>query len=348
MNKLFNILAALMVLFVVGCTSNNGNSKAEGKRLKSMADYDIVYLENGNLVFYNIDLKRGYTYKNEKDSVVNAAFLNDSVLYYTVSTNKNLVLKSLVLNDQDVQPEKVLDWNLKVDDCENIIDGNLGDMCFNPQRTKIALYSDMVSAVQMYSKLSVFDLQSKTLRQVVLFKYNPETGEIIQSDDAYDFTPNYDANLYGQDFEFDEFGNLYYIKNGTKISMTDQLVYRDIFRINPKSSDKYVNVYPVSTDPQISKVLFTARLPWGNYKHSTYCVSTLDGLMQLPLDAAMTKVAPKWIKNGALVFVAQQRDNEGKLVTKADGKPACQVKVMDPSGQISIIGDACDFAVKSF
>lgn len=356
MNKLFTLLAALVILFLAGCSSNankkNGNAleladeMVLSTKVNCMADYDLVYLENGKLVFYHVYTKKSEIFSKENDSVVNAVYLDDSTLFYTVSVNENLVLKRLNLKDEDPEPLKEIDWNLKLKDCENFIEGSLGDLSMNREQTMIGMGSDMAFMDMMYSKQHVYDIYQKEIQVNTLFTVDPKTGEITGTDEVSAFSPYNYYNIKGADFDFNREGELFYVKDGARVCLTNQFNYRDIFHLNPNASVRFVEVYPITMNPQGTKLLFTAMMPWGNYDYSTYCVASIDGQMQVPLYSELTKVKPRWLKNGSLVYVTQPRNDAGEIIKDAEGKSVYQVMIMDSRGKINAIGNARDFVVK--
>jgi hypothetical protein len=336
MKKFFILIPALLLLFMASCDSNNG---------QPLIDYDMVYLQGGKLAFYKDQPQETRIYKSEHDSVVNAVYSLDSILYYTVSHHGDLILKSLDLKDPKAKPVKVINWDLKLSDCDNYMDGNLGAMCFNKAQDQLAMNSVMAYSYHQYCNLNIYDFQSKTLKKGALYQYMPDTDELYLTDEKIDFRPYKEYNV-ANTFETTIFGDLYFKMDSTKISLTDQLDYRKMMWLEPELPTEYVDINVISTNPDRTKVLFTAMMPWDDYNYSCYCVSTMDGKTQTSLDSELTKTEPRWLHDGSLVFVSQQRDNEGKKVVDKNNKPVYDLKVMAPDGTIKVIGNACDFVVK--
>lgn len=336
MKKSFILIPALALLFLASCDSNNG---------QPLTDYDMVYLQGGKMVFYKDQPQENRIYKTERDSVVNAIYSLDSTLYYTVSHNGDLILKSLDLKDPKAKPVKVINWDLKTIDCDNYMDGNLGDLCFNKAQNQLAMRSVMAYSYHLYCNINVYDLKNKTMNKAALYQYMPDTDELYITDEKIDFRPYKEYNV-ANTFETSIFGDLYYKVDSTKISLTNQLDYRKMMPLEPEESTEYVDINVISMNPDRSKVLFTAMMPWDDYNYSCYCVSTLDGKTQISLDSEMTKREPRWLKDGSLVFVSQQRDNEGHKVVDKNNKPVYDLKVMASDGTIKVLGNACDFVLR--
>lgn len=330
------MLFPVMLLFcMAGCDFNNG----------PLTDYDLVYLNGGKLVFYNLQSEKATTFKGEKDSVVNAAYLSNNTLYYNVSSKGNLVLKSLNLDEKKPVPVKVTDWQLKKEECENYLDGNLGGFCYDNDRSKLAMYSEMALVYRLYTKMSVYDLSDKTLKKYTLYDYNPETLELYPTKE----TPNFHTYQFSKvrgDFRTTEFGDLFFVQDSLKINLTDKLDFREIFKLEPEESTEYVDIVLMSMNPESDKVMYYAMMPWDDFNYSTYCISTIDGQTQIPLYSEATKTRPEWLADGSLVYVAQQLDNEGKRVYDQYEQPVCQLKVMTPDGNIKVLGNTLDFAIK--
>ena len=231
-------------------------------------------------------------------------------------------------------------------DCQGYSVGNLGNMRFDDASTQLGMSHSMDRIYQQFTKYTIYHVLTQKLQTVTLFTYDPETGIYELGTDDFDYYPYYYSNLLYDDFEFNRLGKLFYIHGNEKVSLTDKFNYAELFQVNDAEQAIYVEMNPISTDPQSTKVLYSAMLPWNNYNYGIYCVSSLDGMLQLPLDSKMTYARPEWVKNGSLVFVSQQKDKEGAFMVDANEKPVLVVKLMNPDGTVVTVGNGNDFAVK--
>lgn len=336
MKKLSMLFSAVMLLCMASCDYLN----------KPLAEYDMVYLNGGKMYFYNFDSNKNKEYRGERDSVVNVAYSNNDVLYYSVAVNNNLILKSLDLKQKNAKPQKMVDWGLTLKDCESYKTANPGLMRFDKAGTQLGMGSDMVFDYYQFSKYSIYHTLDKKIRNHTVFTYDPETGDFDINDEYMDYKPYYYSKVKYNDFEFNRLGKLFYLDGDQRVSLTDQFNYAELFQLEEEEAATYVEMNPISIDPQRSKVLYSAMLPWNDLNYGIYCVSSLDGNTQMPLYSKMTYTQPEWVKNGSLVFVSQQQDNEGNFVMDATGNPVLVVKVLHPDWTVVTAGVGNDFAVR--
>lgn len=353
MKKITIVFSLALLIGAVSCnnTKQQGNGSStnpetnavELVKPSSLADYDMVIMEDGNLVFYSdaANLKTPYT--AETDSVVNAVYDSNNTLYYSVCVDGNLFLRSLKLDDTDPKPVELADWNLTRDECMGLAILPMDNLVLNEDETKVGIYSESVMFIT-FSKLSQYDTKTGEVTKITLVDFDPETGALENYYGSPDFVVKTQEGVNTQLFEDDEHGSLYYLgdKNG-RVCISDRLNYPTLFDVEPDELvDEYIINEPISISPAQPKVLFSSSLPWGDYGIGSYCVANLDGSQQYDLNSDIFYPKPQWLKDGSLVYY---HDNGGDFL---DDNYQLELRLMSADGKTRRLSNSANYTVKPY
>lgn len=334
---------------MMGVISCNQNPKPENTptpqaaKPVTLADYDMVLMEEGQLVFYHHACDERKPFTAETDSVVNAVYDSHNNLYYSVSRNQQLFLKSLKLDDPDPQPVELADWMLKLEDCLGFASFPVDNLLLNNAENVVAIQSNMVYVSYSFGDLTMYDTETQAVTKATKISFDPETGDMQFFDIDFDAktTPGVDADL----FEDDEHGSLYYLggPNG-RVCLSDNLNYPTMFNVSPEELiDEDIYSEPMSLNPQGNQVLFLSSLPWGDYGLGSYNVATLDGSKQYALKSDSFCGMPTWLKDGSIVFVRLE-DGMFDIPTPQD----LHLMIMNPEGGVRELSPSPNYAVKPY
>ena len=340
------IIAATLLLFAVGCNNNpkpENPPKPQAAKPVTLADYDMVLMEHGQMVFYHHATGERLPFEAETDSVVNAVYDSHNNLYYSVSRDQRLFLKSLKLDEPDPQPVELADWNLNLEDCLGYASFPMENLLLNKAEDVVAIQSNMVYVTNSFGDLTTYDTNTQAINKVTKIYFDPETGDMQFYDIDFDAktTPGVDAEL----FEDDEHGSLYYLggPNG-RVCLSDKLNYPTIFDVSPEELiDEDIYSEPLSLNPQGTKLLFCSSLPWGDFGLGSYSVANLDGSGQCSLDSDIFFAMPTWLKDGSLVFI-NLKDGIFDIPLPQD----LHLMIMNPEGGIKELSPSPNYAVKPF
>ena len=236
MKTRFFFIAATLLLFAVACNNNpkpENTSTPQIAKPVTLADYDMVLMEQGQLVFYHNATGERLPFETETDSVVNAVYDSHNNLYYSVSRDQQLFLKSLKLDDPDPKPVELADWNLKLEDCLGYVSFPMENLLVNEAEDVVAIQSNMVYVTNSFGDLTMYDTHTHAVNKVTKIYFDFETGDMQFYDIDFDTKtrPGVDAEL----FEDDEHGSLYYL-GGSKgrVCLSDNLNYPTIFDVSPE------------------------------------------------------------------------------------------------------------------
>ena len=340
-NKTFLIAVALLFL-AVGCDNTpKPESDPTSNPAKSalLSDYDMVLMEAGQLVFYDNASGERLTFAAETDSVVNAVYASNNILFYSVGIEGNMVLKSLNLNETDPKPVKLADWNVKVEECHGIYP-YVENLIMNEDETAVGLFNESVRFIA-YSKLARYDIKTGEVKNEVMVEFNEETGE--ETYHAIDFAAKLPQPIKSEQFESDGHGMLYYLdgSNG-KTCLSDSLDYLYMFDAVPEDLvDEEIISEPVSFNPAKTKLLFISLVPWGDFGTGSYCVADLDGSHQKDLETDAFFKYPEWLKDGSLVYF-HLAEGLFDIPLPED----YHTMIMTPDGNIKELSKSPNFTVK--
>ena len=338
-------IIAAMLLFAFSCnnTPKPVNEPAQQTtNPASLADYDMVLMEDGQLVFYNNATGERLPFTAETDSVVNAVYDSHNTLYYTVSRDEALSLKCLKLAEPDPKPVELADWNLTLDDCRTFI-YPLGNLLLNEDESEVAIQSNPIALYKIFGDMVVYNTKTQTVTKESETSFDEETGDMESNEIEFvaKEMPEVDNSL----FEDGEKGALYYVggSNGS-ICLTDKLNFPAMFGKTPEElEDEAVVTLPKSMNPQGTKVMFCTIIPDGIFTHGPYNVANLDGSNQCTLKTDIEFGMPTWLKDGSLVFVRfDGGPNDDYVLEKL------HLAIMNPEGAIKDLSTSMNYAVKPF
>lgn len=331
----------LMAFAALGMTSCNGTPKTGNEptpqtlKPASLSEYDMVIMEAGQLVFYHNASGECLPFTAETDSVVNAIYDSHNTLYYSVSRNHALSLKSLRLDETDPQPNELADWKLTLDD-------GIGDLVLNEAENEVAIQCHDIPLYNAFGSFMVYNTETHDIALETEMTYDEETGELEYFD--IDFVaktmPEVDENLF-------ESGDrtLYYLgdSNG-QVCLSDQLNYSAMFNKTAEElENEAVLTMPASLNPQGTKVLFYSVIPDGIFTHGPYNVVNLDGSNLCTLHTDISFGMPTWLKDGSLVFVLFDGGPDDDYVAEK-----MHLAIMNPEGAIKELNPSTNYAVKPF
>ena len=343
----FFIAAALMIA-AVSCNNKPENNKPTDPKEQvakpnSLADYDMVLMENGQLVFYHKASGERMPFTAETDSVVNAVFDSQNNLYYSVCRDYQLSLKKLKLDDPDPKPVELADWMLRIEDCMGFASFPIENLLLNNAEDVVAIQSGMLYVNYTYGDFTFYNTKTHAVTKATKLSFDPETGDLQFYDINFDMKmgPGVDSEL----FEDDERGSLYYLggPNG-RVCLSDKLNYPSMFDVTPEELiDEDIYSEPMTMNPQGTMVLFVSSLPWGDYGLGSFNVASLDGTKQYALGADSFCPMPTWLKDGSLVFIRVE-DGLFDIPAPAD----LHLMIMSPEGAIKELSSSPNYAVKPF
>ena len=308
----------------------------------TLSNYDMVIMEDGQLVFYNNASGERLPFTAETDSVVNAVYDSHNTLYYSVSRNKALSLKCLKLDEPDAKPVELADWNLTLDDCMSFI-YPLGNLLLNEDESEVAIQSNPIAIFKTFGDKVVYNTKTKTVTKETEMSFDEETGGVESNEIAFvaKSMPEVNDSL----FEDGEKGTLYYLGGSDdRVCLTDKLDFLAMFAKTQKElDDEAVISLPKSLNPQGTKVMFCTIIPDGIFTHGPYNVANLDGSNQCTLKTDIEFGMPTWLKDGSLVFVRFDGDPGDDYALEK-----LHLSVMNPEGAIKDLSASMNYTVKPF
>lgn len=335
------MIVLFMVLATFGMMSCNNTPKLENKptpqteKPATLSDYDMVIIEAGQIVFYHNASGERLPFVAETDSVVNAVYDSHNTLFYSVSRNRALSLKSLKLDEPDPKPNELADWKLTLDD-------DIGNLVLNEAENEVAIQCHAIPLYNIFGSFMVYNTETHDVALETETTFDEETGELEYFD--IDFVakamPEVDENLF-------ESGDktLYYLgdSNGP-VCLSDQLNYTAMFNKTAEELDnEAVLTMPVSLNPQGTKVLFYSVIPDGIFTHGPYNVVNLNGSNLCTLHTDISFGMPTWLKDGSLVFVLFDGGPDDDYVVEK-----MHLAMMSPDGAIKVLSPSTNYVVKPF
>lgn len=326
MKKLTYLLLVMLAVIFAGCGSNNTNTTdntakdtEKAAEAAPAAQYDLFYVEGGDLYFYDLKSNEAMHYANETDSIVRAALSKKNVLYYSVAKDGDLLLRSLDLNAANPLPEQLADWEVTVEG-RTEMDG-FAQMYLNYEETQVALERDVRWFAGLVYNLAVYDIDSKTVTVHKLYEEEMEDDEFVGFRDLPD---NSGFNRWGpsdSSYTMDErlenvANDIYYVGGGLRTCLTDQISMDDYANIGIGKEDFDVEA---SMDPTGKKALIGYNIGLGDGVIGYYYVSSIDGQQQVELQGSDFDTSdPTWLRDGSLVYLGYD-DGSGIYLLNNDG-----------------------------
>lgn len=326
MKKLTYLLLITLAVIFAGCgqknnkpTGNNTDSPETTAEATPAAQFDLYYIEGGQLYFYDLETDAATHYANETDSIVRTALSKNNVLYYSVAKNGNLLLRSLDLNAANPLPEQLADWEVTVEG-RTEMDG-FAQMYLNYEETQVALERDVRWFAGLVYNLAVYDIDSKTVTVHKLYEEEMEDDEFVGFRDLPD---NSGFNRWGpsdSSYTMDErlenvANDIYYVGGGLRTCLTDQISMDDYANIGIGKEDFDVEA---SMDPTGKKALIGYNIGLGDGVIGYYYVSSIDGQQQVELLGSDFDTSdPTWLPDGSLVYLGYD-DGSGIYLLNNDG-----------------------------
>lgn len=340
MKKLTFLLFVTLAVLFASCGQNNNkpmgnnadNPETAVVEAAPAAQYDLFYIEGGDLYFYNLQSHEATPYANETDSIVRAVLSKNNVLYYSVAKDGELLLRSLDLNATNPMPEQLADWEVPVEG-RTELDG-FGAMYLNYEETQIALERDVRWFTGLFYNLAVYDIASKTVTVHELYKAVMEDDEFVTFEDLPDnsgfnhWGPS--TSFYTLDERLENVANdIYYVGGGQRVCLTDQIDINAVYDFGLDKEEYDVNV---SMDPTGKRALIEYSIGMGDGSLSACFLSSCDGQQQLMLPSMDFESGhPTWLSDGSLLYVGYD-DGEG-------------LYLLDPDGNIRMIAESEIYAV---
>ncbi len=326
MKKLAYLLLVTGTLAFVGCEPQNTNTtdnvaKDTEKTMEATpaAQFDLFYVEGGQLYFYDLQSKGTTHYANESDSIVRAVLAKNNVLYYSVAKDGDLLLRSLNLNTVNPMPEQLADWEVPVEG-RTELDG-FGAMYLNYEETQIALERDVRWFAGLFYNLAVYDIASKTITVHELYKAVMDGDEFVTFEDlpnnsGFDRWGPSESPYGTMDERLENVANdIYYVGNGQRVCLTDQIDMDDVFSFGLEKEEYDVNA---SMDPTGKRVLIEYSIGMGDGTLGMCFLSSSDGQQQLALPSLDFESSnPTWLSDGSLLYIGYD-DGQGLCLLDPD------------------------------
>ena len=128
---------------------------------------------------------------------------------------------------------------------------------------------------------------------------------------------------------FEDSDGFYYLNNGQKICLNDQL--KDMEDMGDFEVE--FDHDPIALDPSGKRLLFATDVYLGDGLLGFFAVSSLDGKTQIALpNSDVMEDCPQWLSNGSLVYIGYESDKDALFL-------------MDTSGHIHTIAHTNKFFV---
>ena len=336
--KLCAAVALASVVFMTACNPKGGKQEQPETPAtdipeaaeKTYTKADFMYLDDeGNLCFYYVADAMTVKYPGETADIRNYIFKpNSKVLLYSVCEGENVVLKSIDFEAENPEAVKIVDWGLTEEECTTETYGSFGEILVSKDGRFIGIRHDFDWDCYCLTKIRVYDFEQQNFiddRENYMLFYNDDYDN---NDDP--FGEVYD-NLETEtkvikEESFDEDGFYIPAENDTKLFYKQNCLSD---KMDFGQGAEEMGGFCVS--PTGERVYYYAILDWGDYAHGNYCVSSLDGKVQIVLhdtDIADGTTQIAWLKDGSLVYLGyeiteeESEDGDFKSIIKylaADG-----------------------------
>lgn len=323
MNKTLALALVVLAWGFASCAGNTAKPSPENQSVEnSYADADFLYIEDGDLFFYEAEKQEATRYPNEADEVVDAVCASEKV-YYNVLADNRLLLKSIDLNEANPMPVTLTDWNVDLNEENEYGYPPFGNMIINRNFTQIGLEVDLTWLAGEASNLAVYDCATQTVSK--LERYAETWYDDMLDEDGFDIyreEQNFDDNL------FESSDHLYYYGDGQRVCLSDRIDEEDVTGFNEYG----MYCEPIALDPSGTKLLFCESIGMGDSSFGFYAVSSLDGTEQMYVaDLDDDFVAPVWLNDGSLLF--RGYDSDAVLL------------MMDPDGDVQTVAHTHKFCM---
>ena len=256
----------------------------------SMRGSDMAIVDNGKLTFYNSTANTFVPMVIEKDRVVNATFVEEDALYYTVAIGDKLYLKKFY-TASETGPVLVTDWDLKLGDCYSENCGMVSSMYPAIAKSADEPYGDLLIGIDCGMDEDLCVLSGVKY-------YNSESGVIT------DYWPA----EYNTDGEFAEREKLMNELKLANLSRFDLDIPSEV-------EENKLEVYTISPSHDcIAYAYYTALGPKGG--SGPLCFATVDGKVKMALEGTeVQNMYYGWLNDGRLAY----SDKEGIKAVAADG-----------------------------
>lgn len=273
---------------------------------------DLVMLNQGKLILYNSSTNQFIPFDMEKDSVVNAAFMYEDDLYYTVCIGGELYLKNIYFSNYNTEPRFVTDWGLRLEQCISETYGEMAPLMSYKNQSKVGMPFDF-----NWEFYSFADIRF----------YEPGTMNVWDGWSEEEETDSLDEEFRKWEEDYSKFttedNNFYYTNNGSKVCVSDKIDFKKYVSDISYFEDPSFDMRSIS--PSNKSVCYLAIIEYGDLGHGPLCFATLDGKVQLALgDTDAATLTAGWLNDGSLVYVG-------------DGS---SVKRVTPDGKVSVLSNA--------
>lgn len=322
MKKITLFLLMVLALGIMSCDRST----------KTNTNAAMVLIENGKMLFYDLQKQAATPYEAEPDSVINFLIDDDHHLYYTASKDQHLTLKKLDLNEKDPQPVVCTDWQLDIDDIRDYMMGDFSNIELSADQKQVRIRHYANKEDEYLSEMRYCDLATGKLGEISFDDYNRE------------YT-NKDL-LFGERFLTEN--HIFYriLPDGSKVALNDKINFHNYFEEEGEVED--LEFVANRVDPTGQKVIYEAVVYWGE-GWGCYCMANMDGSAQQVLEgSSIWNQVPEWLEDGSLVYVGREpRDKNDPLYEEWNTTKPC-VKRIAPDGSVTTIAHGDDFLVMPF
>ncbi|MDO4702630.1 hypothetical protein [Tannerella sp.] len=268
----------------------------------------VAYQKDGQVYFYNVEADDRVPFTEETEEVFNLKFDPDGrTIYYTVVRDGMLWLRKAVFSDAGVQLQDLLSLNIAKDKC---ITETYGDnSLLEYQNGKLLIRSDFSWDGYDFGTYHIYTIADNSLTTTSdSEEARKRFGELYQEADDRFVTEN---------------EHLFYLRNGNRICLTDQL---NLKAMGEDYGATEVDYFKQTVSPDGSKVAFVAINSFGDLAHGPLCMADADGKHQQRLgeDGAGQYFPPQWAGN-QLVFSNDEESEDENIgvkvlyITDSDG-----------------------------
>lgn len=315
-----------LLLAFISCNSGSKKTEQSNESIDTVAektveqesaliaysDCSLAYLKDGKLYFYNVEQDKKVVFTEEPDTIRNFVFDEaGATLYYGVEKDNMLWLKSVNINQEELNPEWLISWNLKREDYYAQTSGESSPL-YLYKGNNIVIRHNFSWHTYDFKLMSFYSITNKKITQKKL------DYAIIQ-----ELSNAKSENKVKQNFKTIN-KQLYYTKGGKKVCLTDQLQLEKLR--NEETKDYWVETeyhFFIQSEDE-TKVAFGCILEFGDLPHGVFCIANTDGSNQMLLES--TDVAynntKTWIGN-QFVFIDAERnlliaDNDKGSIVKIE------------------------------
>ncbi len=252
----------------------------------------VAYQKDGQVYFYNVEADDRVPFTEETEKVFNLKFDPDGrTMYYTVVRDGMLWLRKAVFSDAGVEIKDLLNLNIPSDKC--ITETNGDNSLLEYQNGKLLIRSDFSWDGYSFGTYHIYTIADNSLTTTSDFEeVEKRFGKLYQEADDRFVTEN---------------EHLFYLRNGNRICLTDQL---NLKAMGEDYGATEVDYFKQTVSPDGSKVAFVAINSFGDLAHGPLCIADADGKNQQRVgeDGAAQYLPSQWAGN-QLVF-ANDEENE--------------------------------------